>query len=116
MDLYERYSVRKCVSEKKREEFCVSNAKLIDRPVLTFEIRSILDSEEFCSKASFCSWPKYIPDKDGDYVKRILKDTPVYHSTNTNDVKGLIRFLVFTDIHLDFGYMEVKYKAHLILG
>jgi len=92
---------------------------LCDQEIETFlpvwgAVTDLLNSTIICSSLNFCDNPIIIKDLDRDFLKRVLRDTPPKITRNTkfhkiiNEKSELMKILVFTDAHLDFGYMEGK--------
>lgn len=67
----------------------------------------LFNSTTQCPSLGFCSSPKIITDSDAEFVKRVLKDKPIKPEPRPYNTTKPIKLLVFTDAHLDFGYIEV---------
>jgi len=71
-------------------------------------INSIFNPISVCFSLHFCKNPNTIPDLDNFYMNRILQATPPQnYFSHFRSESRKIRFLVFSDLHVDFEYQEV---------
>ncbi len=92
----------------KPASFCDFKVRRVVALIPTFAI--LLNSTVLCPQIGFCRDPVIVPAPDAAFATRVLKDRPPIsprHSAGVSDQPPL-RVLVFTDMHLDFDYMEGK--------
>lgn len=76
---------------------------------------SYYNSEEICFNYNFCSNVDYVKDPVKSFAAKMLIKAPPpidYEEIAPNKEKP-IKFLVVTDIHMDFGYAEVSSYPYL---
>ena len=74
---------------------------------IIYNVLNMLNGTKICSKLSICSTPKIVIDDDSIYISRVLSSVPprTPYSENLNSTNAY-RILVFTDVHVDFDYVE----------
>lgn len=72
----------------------------------------ILNADSLCFYMKFCNSPRIIPDKNKDFINRVLINRPPndYKKYSKNS-KKTIKFALVTDIHVDYYYKEVFFYA-----
>ncbi len=98
--------VRLCKT-KYSEEMC----SLLWTNTVTVEIRNVakmLDPPFVCGKLGLCRSPHIVPDVTAKYIRRVLKDAPprLSQKARRTDLNNTLRFLVFTDPHIEYDYEE----------
>jgi len=88
------------------ESFCNLAADNIVKSWINNFIDRILYSPIFCSKFGFCSNPHISIDSDQKYISRILSDKPPIIRPPLSQNPHLVKFVVLTDLHIDYKYQE----------
>ncbi len=74
---------------------------------------SFLNPEVLCYNLNLCRNYKVVKDINKDYVSKTLRNRPPRHNSprlttfSSQQNKAPIRFVLFTDIHVDYSYQEV---------
>ncbi len=84
------------------------------KPLLRGFVRTLLNSDVNCVKHGFCKYPILIPDKNSDYARRVLSSKPPTIRPRVGPNPKKMRFVVFTDVHVDYHYKEAR-KAGMTL-
>jgi hypothetical protein len=105
-DMFVSYQHSGCL-QSHTQKYCDDEAQYLLKPDYITTWR-VINAEEICVKISLCSNVQYLADPDPVYVRRVLKDSPPVTPRSIPDQSKVLKFVVMTDPHLDFGYEEVK--------
>lgn len=76
------------------------------KPMLKNFVERILYAEVTCSKLGFCKYPILVRDSDEAYKGRVLRNKPPVERPRVSPNPKIMKFVVFTDVHLDYYYKE----------
>ncbi len=77
------------------------------QPMFAHMMSRFLQPNVTCARLGLCPQPSLVVDSDEDFARRVLakKPPPVSVAKSSGSGKKL-RFVVFTDIHVDYKYLE----------
>ena len=79
-------------------------------------LRAILNPVKHCSMAGFCDYPTYLPDRNSDFIQRILKDKPPRKIIAPINTEQPLKYIVITDMHPDPLYHLVNIYIYIYIG
>lgn len=103
-----------CMATTKSEIYCAGRRDNVVIHEYKAQI-SYYNSEEICFNYNFCSNVNYVKDSVKSFAGKMLTNAPpvLNYEGIAADKKKPIKFLVVTDIHMDFGYAEVSFYFYL---
>lgn len=107
VSLYEEYKESECLRTQFPADYCRKITANQYKYDYLAQVKTLLDPTLLCCNLGLCGKVRITDDPDPPYVKRVRLGVKPNSKSSFAGTNERLRFVVFGDLHVDFGYREV---------